>query len=359
MKTTKLILFALLVLSLTTVNAQDIHFSQQTEAPLNLNPAFTGFYNGHFRANVNYRNQWQAMGKAFQTMNVTADAGLFKSKRRKTFLGLGIQIFQDKAGAANLRKTHALINLSGLVKISKRSVLSAGICGGAIGTNANYDKLTFASQFDGNEMDAEANNQEKVNFRSFTTTDFGAGIAYEVGSVKVDQDHDDEMKVRIGLAAYHLNKPKQEFSAGASYRLPIRYVASIISSIDFEDTKLTVTPTFIAQKQGGKYAELQKTYAVRGGFEFYGGSYLKLRMATGTKVTGEKTQNAFGLGLFYRYKDALVPAILVELGDYAFGLSYDLNISGYKAASKLNGGFEVSLRYNKLTNNLFATRGEY
>lgn len=326
--------------------AQDLHFSQATETPLLINPANTGFYNGYIRAIANYRNQWQSMGKAFQTMNISVDAGLFKSKRRKSFLGLGLVIFQDQAGAARFRKTNALINISGLVKVSKNSVLSAGICGGAVGTNADYSKLTFASQFDGNQIDAELPTGESVIYRSFTTTDLGAGIAYEFGKVKTDQDHDDVMKVKLGAAAYHLNRPKQEFSAGADYRLPIRWVGSVNSVIDFEDTRFSVTPTFIYMRQGKAS-------------QYLTGSYFKVRLATATKVTGEKTQNSFGLGLFYRSKDALIPQMCVDLGDYSFGLSYDVNISGYKAASRYMGGFEISLRYNKLANSLFDTRREY
>jgi type IX secretion system PorP/SprF family membrane protein len=326
--------------------SQDLHFSQTNETPLLINPANTGFYNGYIRAIANYRNQWQSMGKAFQTMNLSVDAGLFKSKRRKSFLGLGLVIFQDQAGAAKFRKTNALLNISGLIKVSKNSVLSAGICGGAVGTNADYSKLTFASQFDGNEIDPELPTGENVIFRSFTTTDLGAGLAYEFGKVKTDQDHDDVMKVKLGAAAYHLNRPKQEFSAGADYRLPIRWVGSINSVIDFEDTRFTVTPTFIYMRQGKAW-------------QYITGSYLKVRLSTATKVTGEKTQNSLGLGLFYRSKDALIPQMCIDLGDYSIGMSYDINISGYKAASRYMGGFEISLRYNKLANSLFDTRREY
>ncbi len=329
------------------IMAQDVHFSQATETPLLINPANTGFFQGYFRANVNYRNQWQSMGKAFQTTNLAVDAGLFKSKRRKSFLGLGLVIYQDAAGAAKLRRSTALANISGLVKVSKKSVLSAGICGGAIGTNADYNKLTFASQFNGNEFDTEElSNGESVIFRSFTTTDLGAGLAYEFGTKKLDQDHDDEIKVRLGAAAYHLNRPKQEFAAGANYRMPVRWVGSMVSVVDIKDTRFSLTPTFIYQRKKTAY-------------EILAGSYLKMRLETGTKVTGEKAQNSIGFGLFYRSKDALIPQFLLELGDYAVGLSYDVNISGYKAASKYMGGFEISLRYNKLASSLFATRSEF
>lgn len=354
------IILTVFVLSIAIQSkAQDIHFSQISETPLLINPANTGFFPGYFRAIANYRNQWQSMGNAFQTMNLSVDAGLFKSKRRKAFLGIGMVLYRDVAGVAKLARTNALVNLSGLVKLSKKSVMCAGLYGGAIGNSANYKNLTYASQFNGNEIDPEADNGELNVYRNFTTTDFGAGIAYEVSSVKVDQDHDDVMKLRIGLAAYHINKPKQEFAPGSNYRLPVRWVGSLMSNVDFEDTRFTLTPSFVIQKQGKKDTLSNKVEKIRGAYEMVMGSFIKVRLATGTKVTGEKTQNCIGFGLFYRSKDALIPKLCLELGDYAFGLSYDVNISGYKSASKSRGGFEVSLRYNKLANSLFDTRSEF
>jgi len=355
----RFIAISLLFLGLRNVHAQDIHFSMFSETPMLINPANTGFFNGYVRANVNYRNQWQSMGNAFQTMNFNIDAGLFKSKKRKAFLGVGLVVFHDVAGSAKFNKTNAMLNLSGVVKLSKKSVLSAGLYGGAIGNNANYNKLTWASQFDGNEFVADVDNGERFNYRNFTSTDFGTGLAYEYSSVKVDQDHDDFTRFRIGVAAYHFNRPKQELSAGSNYRLPIRWVGSFLSHFDFEDTRYSITPTFIVQRQGEKDKTIPQDYRLRGAFEMYAGTYLKIRLGNGTKVTGERTRTAFGIGMFYRSKDALIPSFIYETGDYAIGLSYDVNVSGYRSASRYMGGFEIALRYNKLANSLFDARTEY
>jgi type IX secretion system PorP/SprF family membrane protein len=359
MKNFRIILIIFVLASTVQTKAQDIHFSQIAETPLLINPANTGFFPGYFRASVNYRNQWQAMGKAFQTSLISVDAGLFKSKRRPAFLGIGFVLYRDVAGAAKLARTQAMVNLSGVVKINKHNVLSAGLYGGAIGNTADYSKLTYASQFDGQAIDPTANSGENNVFRNFTTTDIGAGLAYEVSSVKTDQDHDDVIKLRVGLAAYHLNKPTQEFAPGSAYRLPVRYVGSLFSNIDFEDTRFTLAPAYVIQKQGTKDNSIPSVYKIRGAYEMVMGTYLKVRLATGTKVTGEKTQNCIGFGLFYRSKDAIIPKFILEMGDYAIGMSYDVNVSGYRTATKQNGGFEISLRYNRLANSLFATRSEF
>jgi type IX secretion system PorP/SprF family membrane protein len=344
----KIYLFCgLLVLVLTSgVKAQDIHFSQVFETPLFLSPANTGFYNGYFRAIANYRSQWSAMNNAFQTVAVSVDGGLFKSKKRKAFLGLGFTLFNDRAGVASLQKTNALLNVSGIVKLTKKSVMSVGLSGGVDATNANYTKLTYGSQFDGNSIDKNRVTGESVVFRQFTTTDIGVGAAYEYSSVKGDSDHDDVTAFKVSVGAFHLNKPIQDFGAGSRYRLPIRFAATVTGRIDFEDTKFSLTPAIVYQRQGVAS-------------EYILGSYIKYRTKVGTKVTGQKTENGIGVGIFYRTKDAFVYKLLYEMGDYGIGLSYDMNTSGYRTVSKYYGGLEVCLRYNNLGGSLFESRREF
>ena len=65
----KNLLYSLIVALMLVTNAslfsQDIHFSQYNETPQLINPAATGLYNGYVRAIINYKNQWMAMGKAY------------------------------------------------------------------------------------------------------------------------------------------------------------------------------------------------------------------------------------------------------------------------------------------------------
>ncbi len=346
MKKINYIFSFLVLIFISDLNAQDIHFSQVNETPLFLSPANTGFYNGYVRVSLNYRNQWAAMNNAFQTYALSLDGGLFKSKRRPAFIGMGLTVYRDQAGVAKLNTTNALLHISGLVKMNRHNVLSVGLAGGVAATNADYSKLIYASQFNGNEYDPNLGSGEKVVYRQFTTTDIGVGAAYEYSSAKVDQDHDDVSSFRLAFGAYHLNKPEQNYGVGSSYRLPIRFAYSFSSHFDFEDTKFSITPTLVYQTQGKAW-------------QLMGGTYVKYRTRSGTKTTGVKTQNGLGVGLFYRVNDALIPKLLYEAGDFAIGLSYDVNVSGYRTASRYMGGFEISIRYNNLASSLFDARKEY
>src|SRR4051812_12608019 len=170
MKKINYLILSALLLNAAGTRAQDIHFSQIYETPVFLSPANTGFFNGYIRAIANYRNQWASMNNAFQTGAISLDGGLFKSKKRPAFMGLGLTVFNDKAGVAKMQTTTAMVNMSGLVRLGKKSAMSVGLAGGASSSSADFSKLTYESQFNGNSVDPNANSQE-TPYRQFTTVD--------------------------------------------------------------------------------------------------------------------------------------------------------------------------------------------
>jgi hypothetical protein len=50
-------------------------------------------------------------------------------------------------------------------------------------------------------------------------------------------------------------------------------------------------------------------------------------------------------GLLYRWDDAIIPVIQLELSKFTVGASYDVNISKLAVASQARGGFELTLSY--------------
>jgi hypothetical protein len=53
------------------------------------------------------------------------------------------------------------------------------------------------------------------------------------------------------------------------------------------------------------------------------------------------------IGSWFRFGDAIIPYVGLEFGEFRFGASYDVNVSGLKPASNLRGGAEFSLIYIK------------
>jgi len=334
--------------SITSVDliAQDIHFSQIHESPLFISPAYTGFFNGYFRAIANYRNQWSAMGNPFKTISLQVDGGFFKSKRRNAFLGGGLTIYNDVAGSANYSIFSVGLNISGIVKLSKKSAFGVGIYGGPITNNANYPKLIFSRQFDGEKFDPNLPSGENFAFRKFTYTDVGAGLAYEYSTKKTSEERDYITSFRFGFGAYHINSPKASFTTQSDYRLPARFTFHASGLFDFKGTAVSIMPNILYQ--------IQKPAS-----ELYLGTHAFYRFNNGTKITGEKKEIKAGLGIFYRNKDAFVVQLMFDMGNFAVNLSYDYNISRYRIATRGVGGYEISLRYNILADALFAQKSEY
>ena len=89
------------------------------------------------------------------------------------------------------------------------------------------------------------------------------------------------------------------------------------------------------------------------------GTHLRYRFKNPTKVTGVKSETGLNIGIYYRVNDAVIPQINVDMGKYAIGVAYDLNVSKYKQVSNLNGGFEIYLKFMSLDDALFKRKREH
>jgi type IX secretion system PorP/SprF family membrane protein len=326
--------------------AQDIHFSQIQESPLWLNPANAGFMDGYFRAVANYRSQWASMGKAYQTMAISVDASMLKTKKNKAYLGMGLFVFNDRAGVAKMGSTQAQLHINAILKASKKSKIAGAVYVGFNQNSASYASLTFANQYDGKDIDPSLGSGEAMAFTSFVNTDVGAGINYEFSSSNIDMLRDDIFSLKIGAAAHHLNQPVQKFASGSTYKLPMRFVGNIQSRIDIKGTKVAILPSVIYLRQGVAS-------------EITIGTHLRYRFKNPTKVTGVKSETGINIGVYYRINDAIIPQVNLDMGKYAIGVAYDLNISKYKRVSNMNGGFEVYLKFMSLDDALFKRKREH
>ena len=75
-----------------------------------------------------------------------------------------------------------------------------------------------------------------------------------------------------------------------------------------------------------------------------------------SKYTGYIRRSCLGIGAYYRYQDAVIVNLLLELGQYAIGFSYDINTSALTKVSTLRGGPELTIRFNSANPFLFQKR---
>ncbi len=339
------ILVLILVLQNGQFKAQDIHFSQFTETPLLINPANTGFFDGYYRANLNYRNQWVSAGSPYKTMNASFDAEIGMKKDKNAYLGVGAYVFQDRAGDANWGLFNANAFANGIVKVGEKSHLALGLGGGYAQSSANFSKLSFGNQYDGKDFNSALPNQETMVFRNYNYFDLASGLCFDYGHTNNAFEHNNLFGFRVGLAAYHINRPLLKYRNNSKQHLEPRFTGSFNGRIDLKGSKLSVLPNILYMMQG-KASELNV------------GTQLRIRFNDQTKITGYIHETSLYLGMYYRVSDAIIPQVMFEMYGFTFGFSYDYNVSAYKAASRGVGGFEISIRWVKLRDGLYKQKRE-
>jgi type IX secretion system PorP/SprF family membrane protein len=259
---------------------------------------------------------------------------------------MGLFVFNDRAGVAKMGSTQAQIHLNAIIKTSKKSKLGGAVYLGFNQNSANYAALTYESQYNGKEIDNTLGTGEAVTYASFINSDVGVGLNYEFSSANIDMLRDDIFSLKIGGAVHHLNQPVQKFASGSTYKLPMRFVGNVQSRIDIKGTKVAILPSVIFLSQGTAS-------------EITVGTHVRYRFKNPTKVTGVKSETGINIGVYYRVGDAIIPQINVDLGKYAVGVAYDLNISKYKMVSNYQGGFEIYFKFMTLDDALFKRKREH
>src|SRR5687768_18239630 len=111
-----------------TGGAQDPQFSQYYQAPLYLNPGFTGITQQQ-RAVFNHRIQWPSLPQAFATYAASYDIFVDELKS-----GFGILMTTDKMGSGGWRTTTGSFLYSYKIRLTDKIVFSPGLSFG-YGTN--------------------------------------------------------------------------------------------------------------------------------------------------------------------------------------------------------------------------------
>lgn len=327
--------FAVVLIShtshLTSAFAQDVHFSQFNETPQLINPGAAGATNGMIRGIVNYKNQWSAMGNAFNTVAASVDMPLFDSKQNKAHMGAGLNFFSDKAGESKFGLTQVNLCLAGIVPVADNSTFSLGLSLGFAQHKANLNVLTWGSQYDGSGFNTAINSNETTPSNSFMYADIGAGMQYEYSNGKSTIDRSEQKRFAVGVSYFHLNRPEQKYFS-VSDKLLGKLVVNVRGHFDKEGTSYSFIPSAVYYKQGPSS-------------ECMIGGALRYRIKKASRVTGFINESAIAFGLHYRVKDAIVPQVYFELSSLAIGVSYDITVSTYNQAAKYKGGPEISLKY--------------
>ncbi|PCJ23406.1 MAG: hypothetical protein COA97_11765 [Flavobacteriales bacterium] len=329
----KLLLYIFPLFIFTNVISQDIHLAQANMTPLLVNPANAGA-EYTMRGILNYRTQWGSISEPFVTMMAAFDMN-FKppssSGKKIGYFAGGLFVYKDKAGASEMKTSQINLSLAYHININAKNTFGAGIQGGYFQQSANIDNLTWGNQFDGYEYNQAISTGEGTDFTgiSYGSTDYTVGIIWTFrNSEKYFSGRD--IFLSSGLSFHHLNKPSIETQGLTPDKLQYRYIWHGNGIIGINE-KLSAAPYLYYSQQGSIN-------------EIMFGSDVLYRLKQANKYAGEKGM-AMGLGLYYRWNDAIIPSIIFQYANYTIGFTYDINTSSLNNATKKNGGFELSLRY--------------
>jgi len=300
--------------------AQDPHYSQYFNAPLSLNPAFTGYYDGKHRLATNFRNQWMGAGDPFTTATIGFDTRMLAQQMDKSILGVGLVLMGDRTATGAYNSNYASLSTAYHQALDEEGFqhLAVGFQG-SLGTRMlDYNRISFNSQFASRGFDLSLSNNENFVTRRSAYVDFNVGLMYNYLK--------DRNRFFIGTSYYHVNQPKMSFLGNDEYTLPARATVHAGAS-------------FLVGAQGELFLSGQFMNQA-------GVSSTSFGFAYGYSPYQMDDNNVFYAGLFYRNQDAVYPYLGYLLNNVQIGLSYDINTSGIQTGNRRNKSFELSVIYH-------------
>lgn len=323
-----------LMLTVCLSKSQDIHFSQFNEAPLLVNPALTGFFDGSHRLQLNYKNQWRSVNNAYNTYAMGYDVVVIRGRNSSGFLAVGAAFFSDVSGDVDLKTASGQLNIAYHLKLNESQMLAAGIYGGFGQRSLNQQNMQWSSQYNSSSgFDATLPSNEVVAFESVGYVDFGFGMNWSLVHNSSSNSSNDGLKINAGFSLNHVNQPDFDFIGNADESLNLKMVAHSRALIGLSCSNMALVPSVYFQIQG-----TQK--------EILPGFMLRYMLREQSHYTGFISDAYLSIGGMYRTSDALILNAMVEINDFALGMSYDINVSELSVATSGKGGFEFALRYS-------------
>jgi type IX secretion system PorP/SprF family membrane protein len=331
-KTLKIwILFGASFIAVQSGRAQDLHFSQFFNNPLLTNPANTGFIpDADYRLGASYRNQYSnIMAVPYKTLSIYGDAQVFRNKIETGWLGLGGVILRDVAGTGSLTSTKIYGSLAYHQMLGLSSLITAGFNVGWANKRIDQSKLTFPDQFDGHFFDGTLPTSVQLLNNSVSYFDMQAGINYAYFPTE-------NIYINAGYSIHHVNQPKETFfEDNGEGKLDMRHIG-FLNGIFKMNENVIINPNVYYTTQAKS-------------------SELVLGLNGAYNLSGDGSKQLIG-GLYYRYGDAVVPMVGLEINNIRFTFSYDVTTSSLKNYNHSMGASEFNLLKKGFYNEYFGDR---
>jgi type IX secretion system PorP/SprF family membrane protein len=300
--------------------AQDLHFTQYYNTPMLLNPANTALMSeDNFRIGAIFRNQWATIPVPYNSTSIFTDFQLIRNPDRNNWLGIGLAVYNDKAGDGNLSLFNAGGSVAYHLQIGEGKMLSAGISGAYVHRSINFAAFSYDSQWDGFTFDKSNPNNERIKIATTNFFDLGAGVNYALFPNK-------NTYIKMGLGLAHLTQPVESFLGSPINTVGIRTTGSVDALLHLTN-KLTINPSTYFTLQTGAWEMLFGTLVI-------------------TTVSEEENGTTqLILGGYYRMEDAVIGVAGLKWNNFKLTASYDFTVSSLTAYNQGYGAVEIGLIY--------------
>ena len=315
------VIFILASLFMLNTIAQDPHFSQFYSAPLSVNPAYTGVFNGSLRAISNYRQQWFNASSSYNTGTFSIDGKIRQKEIEfQNPLNAGVMFMNDNSlnGAFKSIYTAGSVSYHVTLDEDRFKSLGAGLQIAYGNRRVDFSQLYFDEQFTNNGFDVSLPTGEVAltNMKPFVSV--GAGLLF------LYNNKEEGIFFDLGVSGYHLNKPTQTVISDDKQILPFR---------------ISVQSSFQRYLQSDLLLNIKAVYQQQSKIE-----YLLAGLSI-AKLVGHDNQQMVGVGCWYRTKDAIIPYIFLEYNRLQIGISNDVTVSNFKVGRSPASSWELSLQF--------------
>lgn len=305
----------------SVASAQEINFSRVQDMTVWYNQSLKTDKNNTLK--LNFRNVQYAGAVAYNSIAAMADIPVLsaagKEKERSGYLSVSLGAASDKSNQGILNNTLGLAGISYAIPVAgNETYVAVGFQGAYYQSKMSVAGMTaFGDQYDHyGPIEGKPSGDMLANGWSYSHLNLNAGISVFSNSVV--------NKWYLGASVMNINKPYLDKSKSDNYRIQqalgiqggYKYIAENNDDCAFYTS---------LNWQGKAYKH------------FFNLSYFKAIK----KIEGG---GGIGLGMGYRYDDALVPNIEIRYVKAIIGLSYDLNVSGINAAGFKRNGLELAVK---------------
>ena len=273
---------------------------------------------GEGRVMMNYRNTWPGVSNAYQTYSVATDLYLdnFNS-------GVGLMIYQDRAGSASLTSSYAAFQYSYRLQLDRRWQLVPGFQASFGQKNIDFNKFVFVEDI---YYDQKITNTDYIH--DFSAYSEEKRTYFDLAaSILLASD-----KIWLGVTADHLATPEYAF-LGNDAKLRMRTVCFGGFNVYTQNVRRG-TPNNISFNWRYEYQDEYNQLDL--GFYWF-----NKQIDYGIWYRGAPALKNTGTMSVWRNRDAIVFIVQYKGPSYKFGYSYDLTVSDLSTSS--NGAHELSL----------------